>query len=225
MTFCIYIPCCLFCRYNLYLKNLIRNGKLADIHLANSVAIDIAAGYMNLLRAGIHYDITKANVHNCYLEQRLRDVAISRREVGDLRMRGLGVDAMDVDAYAVAYILGTHFRAGRWGGRQHNSRTCSSVFTCVVAGRSLYGYVRKFLKTDSGDCPGYASVGWFGRPMYPCGSNRLEVVVSRDGSEIYREIGSCIIPITLIDPSMVVVEPDGVNLRVMRMSGYDTVRS
>ena len=79
-----------------------------------------------------------------------------------------------------------------------------SVFTCLVAGRSVYGYVRKFLKTDGGDCPGYASVCWFGPPMYPRGSNRLEVVVSRDDSEIYREIGSCIIPITRIDPSMVV---------------------
>ena len=55
------------------------------------------------------------------------------------------------------------------------------------------------------------------------GSNRLEVVVSRDGSQLDREIQSCVIRITQIDPSYVVVEPDGVDLRMMRQSGYDTV--
>ena len=150
-------------------------------------------------------------------------VAFSRKEVGDLRMRGLGLDVMDITAYGVANILGAHFHAGQWG--RPNTRTCSSVFTCVIAGRSLYGYVRKFLKVDGDDCPGYASVSWFGPPQYPNGSNRLEVMVARDGTAVYREIGSCIIPITQIDPSMVVVEPCGVNLRMMRQSGWDTVRS
>ena len=40
-------------------------------------------------------------------------------------------------------------------------------------------HVRKFLKVDGVDCPGYVSVSWFGPPQYPRGSNRLEVVVSR----------------------------------------------
>ena len=128
---------------------------------------------------------------------------------------------MDIDVYAKADILDTPFHAGQWG-RPH-SKTCSSVITCVIAGRSVYGYVRKFLQVDGVDCPGYASVSWFGPPQYPRGSNRLEVVVSRDGGE--GVVGSCIIPITQIDPSMVVVEPVGVNLRMMRQSGYDTVRS
>ena len=216
------LPCRFACRYNLYLKNLIRNGRLTDIHLANSVATDIAAGYMNLLRVGAHYNFLKANVHTCTLDQRLKHVSVSSEEVGDLRMRGLGVDAMDITVYAVANILGQHFHAGQWS---QYTRTCSSVFTCVIAGRSVYGYVRKFLKVDGADCPGYASVSWFGFPQYPCGSNRLEVVVSHDATEINREIGSCIVPITRIDPSMVVVEPDGVNYRMMRMSGYDTVKS
>ena len=55
------------------------------------------------------------------------------------------------------------------------------------------------------------------------GHNRLEVVVSRDGSALDREIQSCVIRITQIDPSYIVVEPDGDNLRMMRQSGYDTV--
>ena len=69
----------------------------------------------------------------------------------------------------------------------------------------------------------YASVTWFGSPRYPLGDNRLEVVVSRDGTALDREIQSCVIRITQIDPSYIVVEPDGVNLRMMRQSGYDTV--
>lgn len=204
------------------MKNLIRNGRLAEVVLANAVAMDVAAGYMNLLKVEIQYDFLTARVHTCTLNQRLKRVSVSSEEIGDLRMRGLAVDALDVNVFAVANILGAHFHAGQWG-RQH-TRTCSSVFTCVIAGRSVYGYVRKFLKVDGGDYPGYASVSWFGAPQYPCGSNRLEVVVSRDGTKLYREIGSCIIAITQIDPSMVVVEPDGVNYRMMRQSGYDTVK-
>jgi hypothetical protein len=187
------------------------------------VATDIAAGYMNLFRQGIRYDFLQADVHTCTLARRIKHVACSREEVGDLRMRGLGVDAMDIDVYAKANILGTHFHAGQWG-RPH-SRTCSSVITCVIGGRSVYGYVRKFLKVDGVDSPGYASVSWFGPPQYPCGSNRLEVVVSRDGTYTSRAVGSCIIPITQIDPSMIVVEPVGANYRMMRQTGYDTVRS
>ena len=66
---------------------------------------------------------------------------------------------------------------------------------------------------------------WFGPPRYPLGRNRLEVIVSVDGTELDRVIQSCVIKITQIDPSYVVVEPDadGVNLHMMRQSGYDTV--
>ena len=157
--------------------------------LANAVAMDIAAGYMLMLKRGIRYDFLKADVHTCSVHQRLKHAKCSREEVGDLRMFGLGVDNMDIDVYAKADILGTPFHAGQWG-RPH-SKTCSSVITCVIAGRSVYGYVRKFLQVDGVDCPGYASVSWFGPPQYPRGSNRLEVVVSRDGGE--GVVGSCII--------------------------------
>ena len=71
--------------------------------------------------------------------------------------------------------------------------------------------VNRFLKVDGNACPGYVSVCWFGPPQYPLGDNRLEVVVSGDGAELDREIQSCIIRFTQIDPSYVVVESDGDN--------------
>ena len=84
--------------------------------------------------------------------------------------------------------------------------------------------MNRFLAVDGDECPGYASVCWFGLPQYPLGNNRLEVVVSRDGLEVDRLLQTCIIRITQIDPSYVVVEPDGETYRMMRQSGYDTVR-
>ena len=137
-------------------------------------------------------------------------------------MLGVGVDVMSITCFDVAYIMGEHFHAGQWGRR---SSTCSSVITCVINGRSIYGYVRKFFTVDRDDCPGYASVTWFGQPSYPRGDNRLEVIVSDDGEPIENEVG-CIVRITAIDPSCVVVEPVGHHVyRMMRQSGYDTVRS
>ena len=79
----------------------------------------------------------------------------------------------------------------------------------------MYGFVNKFLTIDGDDSPGYASVSWFGPPQYSLGDNRPEVVVSVDGSQLDRELQSCIIPITKIDPSYVVVEPTGGNYRMM----------
>ena len=84
--------------------------------------------------------------------------------------------------------------------------------------------MNRFLAVDGDACPGYASVCWFGLPQYPLGNNRVEVVVSGDGLEVDRLLQTCIIRITQIDPSYVVVEPDGENYRMMRQSGYDTVR-
>ena len=140
--------------------------------------------------------------------------------MGDLRMCGCAVDVLDLRCFDVALIMRCHFRAGRWG-----RRSCSSVITCVINGRSIYGRVRKFVSIDGDPCPGYACVSWFGEPRYPLGDNRLEVVVSEDGSVIDREVGS-VIRITQIDPSPVVTEPEGDDeFRMMRQSGYDTVRS
>ena len=129
-----------FERYNFYLKNLIRNGNHADIHLANSVATDIAASYFELAKTGIQYDVHRAPQHTCFLSQRLKHVPLTRREIGDLRMCGCDVeDALSIDVFSTAHILGVHFHAGQWGKHP----TCSSVFTCVVNGRSVYGYVNR----------------------------------------------------------------------------------
>ena len=133
-------------------------------------------------------------------------------------MLGCPVDPLGLNCFSVAKILGKHFHAGQWG-----RRTCSSVITCVINGRSVYGRVNKFLSVDGDPCPGYASVNWFGLPGYPLGENRLQVVVSGDGSALDNEVGS-IIRITQIDPSLVVTEPEGrTHYRMMRQSGYDTV--
>ena len=94
--------------------------------------------------------------------------------------------------YAVAYILGVHFRAGEWG----KSPRCGSVVTCVMGGRSLYARVGRFLRLENEDCPGYASMAWFGAPEYPF-DNPLVVRVNENGHDLTRRYGS-IIKITQI---------------------------
>ena len=142
----------------------------------------------------------------------------TRRELGDLRMLGSPVDPLGLNCFSVAKILAKHFHAGQWG-----RHTCSSVITCVINGRSVYGRVNKFITVDGDPCVGCASVNWFGPPRYPLGDNRLQVIVSGDGSALDKEVGS-IIRITQIDPSLVVTEPEGgTHYRMMRQSGYDTV--
>ena len=197
-----------------------RNGRNPVSVLANAYVIDTAAAYLHLFDTGLErYDATKSPLHNCVLQREVRNAVFTRVEMGDLRMRGLSVDPARMKGYAVAFIMGVYFKAGEWGKRP----TCSSVITCVINGRSIYGRVTKFLTIDGDSCPGYASVCWFGAPHYPLGDNRLEVVVSDDGRAVTREVG-CIVRITQIDPSPVVVEPDGSNkFRMMRVSGYDTI--
>ena len=207
-------------RFNKWLKGLLRVAQHAVTALANAVAIDIAAAYVKMCLEGFKYDVKTAFHHICVLAQkRGAQTLFSPREMGDMRMCGIAVDPLELECFAVAYIMGVHFHAGQWG-----RSTCSSVITCVINGRSLYGRVCKFFTVDGSSCPGYASVVWFGEPQYPLGANnnRLEVVVSDDGTAISGEVG-CIVRITQIDPSPVVVEPDGRNYRMMRQSGYDTI--
>ena len=84
-------------------------------------------------------------------------------------------------------------------------------------------YTHRFLCVDGDDAPGYASVSWFSAPEYLF-DNPLVVSVREQGEEIDRECG-CILPITQIDPSRVMVElPDRNNsdYYMMRDSGFDT---
>jgi len=142
-------------------------------------------------------------------------------ELGSLRVLGVNVqDHLSISEFKVAHILGKHFRAGEWG-----SYRCGSVVTCVVKGRSLYARVERFLKVDEDDCDGYASVTWFGIPEYPL---ELPLVVKcheEQPEELVSELG-CIIRITAIDPSQVMVERsiDRVHCFMMRDSGFDTIR-
>ena len=127
----------------------------------------------------------------------------------------------------IAYIMGTHFKAGEWG----QSPRCGSVITCVIPGLgpfrgiSLYARVERFLRVAGDDCPGYTSVTWFGRPRYLFGAKTpLGVCVDLDGEEeIDRHLGS-VTRITQIDPSPVMVECDGDNYMMMRDRGWDTTR-
>ena len=145
----------------------------------------------------------------------------AKKEVGDLRVLGVGVDMLSVETYSIARIFGVHFKSGEWG----NHPRCGSVITVVNDGRSLYGRVSKFFSVNGNSCPGYASVTWFGFPTYPF-DNPLVVRVHKNGDELDDRYG-CIIPITLIDPSPIVIEPDtdGLHYFMMRLSGYDTIRS
>jgi len=96
-----------FERFNLFLKNLVRNGHNVGVHLANAVAIDMAAAYSEMLRTGINYDVLKAPQHTCFLQQPLKHVQFSPKELGDLRMRGCAVrDSLSLQAFLVASILG-----------------------------------------------------------------------------------------------------------------------
>jgi hypothetical protein len=127
-------------------------------------------------------------------------------------------DMLSVSEFKVAYIMGVHFRAGEWGHRPR----CGSVITCVIHGVSLYARVERFLRIDGDDCPGYASVTWFGRPRYLFGAKTpLGVCCALEYPEIDRELGS-VIRITQIDPTPIMVECAGDNYMMMRDRGWDT---
>ena len=203
-------------RYNKYMKGLVRNASQPEAHLANSANHDIAANYMNLVVAKEAYDVTTDRHHRCVLSLP-QDHVLTRNELADLRLLGVQVDAFGVTAYSIAHIMGVHFRAGEWLQRPR----CGSVVTCVVNGRSLYGRVQRFLAVEGDACPGYASIRWFSEPEYPSGTP-LVVRVDGDGSDVENEVG-CIVKITEIDPSKVMVEvTDHDGYYVMRDSGYDT---
>ena len=144
-----------FERMNLFFKTLIRTGLRVGTHLANAVSINLAAAYLKLFKDGIKYDVKTAPHHTCFLSQPMSFVALTRRELGDLRMLGCDVhDELCVNVFAKASILNVHFKAGQWGAHP----TCSSVFTCLINGRSVYGHVRRFLSVDGDNCPGLSLI-------------------------------------------------------------------
>lgn len=210
-----------FERYNKYIKNLVRDPSHPEAHLASSVSHDVSARFMNAAVED-EYDINNDHHHDCVLSVPDRRFAgVSRKELTDLHMLGYAVDRLDVSAFKVAHVMGTHFRAGEWG----RFPRCGSVVTYThTDGFSYYARVLRFLKIDAYDGCGFASVRWFSKPVYPHGVP-LVVQVSDDGSTVDNEIiGSSILKITQIEPSRIIVEPcvatQGLFF-VMRDSGYD----
>ena len=100
---------------------------------------------------------------------------------------------------------------------------CGSVITCVVEGQSLYARVRRFLKVEGDDREGYASVVWFGKPTYAFDVPLVVKCSEAQQQDLMDELG-CIVRITQIDPSQVMVErgTDGF-CHMMRDTGFDTV--
>ena len=206
-------------RYNKHVKSLVFNPHDPEISLANSMERDVAAEFVNLKAK--YTSGRPRRPHQCFLWGSGTNWVPTRDELSDLRFRGADVDCFGVTQFPIAYVLNVHFKAGEWGNRPW----CGSVITCVLDGRSVYARVERFLRVDGDDQPGYASVSWFGEPVYLL-DNPLVVQVTDNGEELLREYG-CIISINRIDPSRVMVElprPPLVHYYMMRDSGYDTRR-
>ena len=103
---------------------------------------------------------------------------------------------------------------GEWGKRR-----CSSVFTTVINKKSYYGRVRQFVTVRDKD---FAIVSWFGEPTYPCDGNMLVVRVSLNGVVRVNGLPQCVVPISKIVSTQVLVEKEGVDSYfVMRRHGFD----
>lgn len=206
-------------RLNKYNKSLIKNPHTCEVNLVKAASRDMAAHFNNLKRDT--ESVIPRLPHQCVLCGRETLCHPTDKELADLRLQGVDVQALSVSEFKIAYILNVHFKAGEWG----QSPWCGSVVTCVIGGRSLYAHVLRFLTVEGDDCPGYASVCWFGAPVYLFDyETPLGVCVSEDGGEVEREVGTCVLRITQIDPSPVIVEREVCNGRffMMRDSGYDT---
>lgn len=145
----------------------------------------------------------------------------TEQEVSSLRFLGVHVrDVLSISQFKAAHILGKHFKAGEWG-----SFRCGSVITCVINGRSLYAKVNRFITVEDDNCEGYASVTWFGVPEYPFAIPLVVKCSEEQPENLVNELG-CVIRITQIDPSQVMVERsvDRMHCFMMRDSGYDTIR-
>ena len=116
--------------------------------------------------------------------------------------------------YKSVKILQVHFTSGEWG---HMS--CGSVVTSVKHGKSLYGVVKKFVRSRGS---GFAIVKWLSVPEYPFLPNRLVVRVTLGNIDLQRRYGS-VLSLHDIEPTPVYVSPsdDGTHYFLMREKGYD----
>ena len=215
-----------FERYNKHVKGLITNHHHTEINLAKSATRDSAARYINIKEGGSDFRNRVTHPrrpHECVLWGRRTHWVPTDEEVAGLTFQGLHFDLLSVKTCSISYILNVHFKSGEWDTR---GAWCGSVITCVLDGRSVYARVNRFLFVDGSSCPGYASVTWFSEPTYPS-HTPLIVSVTTDGVDLQRRYG-CILRITQIEPSRIMVELPDENSTVyymMRDSGYDTTRT
>ena len=122
--------------------------------------------------------------------------------------------------HRVAHVNGVSFTSGdplmgvrrkRW-----KMKRCGSVITLVTGGRSLYAWVIQFLRFDRLHV---AHVRWFPVPDYPTGTP--VVVRLRAGNPLPPL--PCVISLTEIDPSKIILMPENNDYYPIRMTGIDTM--
>ena len=140
---------------------------------------------------------------------------VNEREKYDLDVRGLCSRACR--CYKIAYVLGVHFRSGEW-----NKTRCGSVITTIYGGRSRYAFVNAFIKAADGK--DFASVTWLSKPHYPYAPIPLVARVTLLNPQRQVNMPS-LLPLSKIDPTPIIVEPDvdGIHYFMMRVYGWDRV--
>ena len=220
-------PCSHMCRYNKYLKNLVRDPHRPTINLANSTSQDVSARFSNFVQQPL-YDMWQDPCHTCFLYGRECSFCPARQLIGDLRLlRSRVYDRNSCVGFPSASVLGVRFNAGEWP----NYPRCGSVVTCVMGaderggGRSLFARVDHFFKVVDDDNFGYAAVSWFGEPSYLYPDNPLGARCALNGSVFDRKYGN-VIKISRIDPTPIMVEHDISNdtYIMIRDAGYSTRR-
>ena len=144
---------------------------------------------------------------------------LTQAEKIDLFTHGLRAPTL-VETSRTASVLGVRFNAGEWAPQQLNGTyRCGSVITTMFRGRSRYCLVRKFIRVVNKD---FACVTWFSKPVYPYAPNLLVVKV-RLLMRLDPLLPS-VLPLDVIDPTPVIVDPDDDGFYMMRLKGYDRVR-
>ena len=146
------------CRFNLNIKQLVRDVNRPEENLVHTTAQDIAVHYLSLKDTELR-ELSRSECHECILSYPV-EIILKTREIDDLRIHynSSVTDHYDVSGFKVAHIMSVHFRAGSWPSYPR----CGSVITCVLAGpgrrrRSLYARVNFFFKVSGDKSPGYAS--------------------------------------------------------------------
>ena len=89
------------------------NTQYPDANVAKAATQRVAARYIETAKSPV-YDIKSDRLHVCVLSNPSRSSYVpSRAELAGLRyLAAVDVNAFGVSVYAVAHIMGVHFRAG-----------------------------------------------------------------------------------------------------------------